>query len=294
MRQAWDEAMPDLTEKFDMPVDPAIFGMITKSAIDAAMANSMARSIISPAAPMYPFDDIAKHFGGSVHRDMISDRYILLRPDGEKMEITPMDIHQIDIHRLRSDITDWFSKPKSNDNSFTHEDRKRIYELKKKARDYMSHIHINGDILAGGCFASIAHGEPVKDYDIFIYNQSSKMKLNDELLKDKEMRERTGISSLRYTLRDGKYLNNANIDQVIDDGQNKAQYIICDFPNREAVIDHFDAEHTCVSYEYPKDILHISPLTWHCIKNKILRAHKGNTIAQWRQDKFINKGFKVA
>lgn len=293
MRQAWDVAMPDLTEKFDMPVDPAIFGMITKSAIDAAMANSMARSVISAAAPMYPFDDIAKHFGGSVHRDMISDRYILLRPDGEKMEITPMDIHQTDIHRLRSDITDWFSKPAGSD-TFTQEDRLRIYELKKKARDYMSHMDVGCDILAGGCFASMVHGEPVKDYDIFVYNQSSKMMLHDALLKDKLALERTGLSSLRYTLRDGKYLNNANIDQVIDDGMTKAQYIICDFRDREAVIDHFDAEHTCVSYEYPKDILHISPLTWHCIKNKILRAHKGNTIAQWRYDKFIKKGFKVA
>jgi hypothetical protein len=278
----WQDEFPDLAEKFDMVLNAAIFGDVMKSAM-----------AVSPMSPMHPFDDIAKHFGGSVHRDFASDSYIIFRNDGKKMEISPHEIYHTEISKLRSDITDWFSKPAGSD-TFTQEDRLRIYELKKKARDYMSHMDVGGDILAGGCFASMAHGETVKDYDIFVYNQSSKMMLHDALMKDKLALERTGLPlpSLRYTLRDGKYLNNANIDQVIDDGQTKAQYIICDFRDREAVIDHFDAEHTCVSYEYPKDILHISPLTWHCIKNKILKPHKNNTIAQWRQDKFIKKGFK--
>ena len=277
----WQDEFPDLAEKFDMAVDPAIFGMITRSAM-----------AVSPMSPMHPFDDIAKHFGGKVHRDFASDSYIIFRNDGKKMEISPEEIYRTDISKLRSDITDWFSKPAGSD-TFTQEDRLRIYELKKRAREYMSSIDVGGDILAGGCFASMAHGEPIKDYDIFVYNQSSKMMLHDALLKDqKSFGESSNLPSLRYTIRDGQYLNNGRIDQVIDDGVTKAQYVICDYSDREAVIDHFDVEHACVSYEYPKDILHISPLTWHCIKNKILKSHKNNTIQQWRQDKFIKKGFK--
>jgi hypothetical protein len=287
----WQEEFPDLVEKFDMAVlDASVFGSITR----LPMA-------ISPVSPMQPFDDIAKHFGGSVHHDMIRDAYVLRKSDGEKMEISPMDIYQSDISKIRSEITKWFSKPTASD-TFTEEDRLRIYELKRRARDYMSKLDVGGDILAGGCFTSWVHGEPVKDYDIFLYNQSSKMKLHEAILLDEtihmpsripSLRYTTSrISSMRYTIRDGKYLNNGRIDQVIDDGVTKAQYINCDYIDREAVIDHFDVEHSCVSYEYPKDILHISPLTWHCIKNKILKSHKNNTIQKWRQDKFIKKGFK--
>lgn len=276
MRMPWDKAFPEVVEKLSMPVvDPAIFSQIVKTSFNNWAVNNSMRGD--------PFSDIAKHFGAQIEQDYALDGYRILRNDGAKMMVSRYEIES-DLDHFRKKIAEWLSQP-TNSEAFTHEDRLRIYEMKRRAREYMSHMHVNGDILAGGCFVSMVHGEPVKDYDIFAYNQSSKMRLNEALLKDK---------TLRYTIRDGKYLNNGRIDQIIDDGQSKAQFIICDYPDREAVIDHFDVEHACVSYEYPKDILHISPLTWHCIKNKILKPHKGNRIQQWRQDKFIKKGFKLA
>jgi hypothetical protein len=230
----------------------------------------------SPPPPTHTIFDASKTGVITTNKHLVVPHSILSNPFNDDM-----------MNKMKSLVKDFNAMNVKND-KFSSEDCTLIYGLKRTAREFISGLSCKGDILAGGCFTSFFHREYVKDYDIFVYRHASKMMLNDALLED----QRLG-NVLRYTIRPGTYLNNGNIDQVIDDSLTRAQYVICDYPDREAVIDHFDAEHACVSYDHATDILHLSPLTWHCIKNKILKSHKRNTIQQWRQDKFIKKEFKI-
>jgi len=144
-------------------------------------------------------------------------------------------------------------------------------------------------VLAGGFFASEFHAENPKDIDIFILNSPVIHKaFHDAII------ELHGEDDNRFKFSEGSYLTamNNKIKHVVLDTKTTIQYIFTEYNTREELISHFDAEHACVSYH--KGTLFASPLTIDCIKNKILKSHKGNTIAQWRVDKFIKKGFNLA
>jgi hypothetical protein len=145
-------------------------------------------------------------------------------------------------------------------------------------------------VIAGGVYTSLYHKEFIKDCDVFFLDFPLTQKKVMEAL-DHEMRS----SPSRFVESDLNYLANAgnkHVRRVVLDKNTRIQYIFTTYTNRQELLDHFDAEHACVSYH--NDKLYISPLTFACIKNKTLKSHKGNTIAVWRVDKFTKKGFKFA
>lgn len=173
----------------------------------------------------------------------------------------------------------------------------KIYEMKQRIRDqealmyntlslgYKSQIqpHL---VFAGGFFTSLYHEEHAKDVDIFILDDQ---KTRDYIL-NRVSESRTSVLG-RYTIRnDVSYMNNSNLMTIVDDNITKHQYIFTKYKTRQALLNHFDVEHACVSYQ--NDSLFITPLTLDCIKRKVLKNHRQNKIAPWRQDKFIKKGFK--
>jgi hypothetical protein len=164
-----------------------------------------------------------------------------------------------------------------------------LLELGLKGTDGLyltSHANV---IIAGGAFTSLYHGEPVKDYDVFI--------LGDEFTTDLFMHKIEIMKQDfpdRFIDSDLNYLNNGNntrnITYITLDTKTKIQYIFTKYLTRQELLKSFDAQHACISYQGEK--LHVSPLTMDCIKRKIIKAHNGNVIAQWRVDKFQKKGFK--
>lgn len=145
-------------------------------------------------------------------------------------------------------------------------------------------------VIAGGVYTSLYHNETVKDYDVFFLDfPLTQSKVMNAIDHEKES------SPSRFVESDLNYLNNAgnkNIKRVVLDNLTKIQYIFTTYINRKELLNSFDAEHACASYQ--DDKFYISPLTFDCIKNKVLRSHKGNIIEVWRVDKFTKKGFRFA
>ena len=155
----------------------------------------------------------------------------------------------------------------------------KINIMKQAAKLVLKETPIKG-ILAGGCFTSWYHQEVPRDFDIFVTNYYQKTAVYDMAFKQS-----------RYTSTDLSYLkSNSNIEAVFLDTQTKIQYIIMKHNTRKQIVDEFDAEHAAVSYE--DDNLYISPSTYECIKNKIIRPHGSNQIQPWRIQRFLKKGFK--
>jgi hypothetical protein len=128
----------------------------------------------------------------------------------------------------------------------------------------------------------------VKDYDVFILDDRDTRQVFFDSIETAKK-----INPDRFQESDLNYLNNGstkNIHRITLDKLTKVQYIVTTYKTRKDLLESFDAEHACVSYQAGK--LYISPLTFDCIKRKIIKAHKGNTIAVWRVDKFTKKGFK--
>jgi hypothetical protein len=166
-------------------------------------------------------------------------------------------------------------------NSFTDIDMEKINIMKASAMNVLKNSLVNG-ILAGGCFTSWLHKEVPKDFDVFVISETCK---ND-------IREYAS-DVLRFQVSDDAYLKNDSIEHVVLDTLTQIQYILVKYKTRKEIIDHFDAEHTAVSYDPLTDKLYISLSTYECIKNKILKPHNNNKILEWRRDKFIKKGFKL-
>ena len=165
---------------------------------------------------------------------------------------------------------------------FEERDMSVIARLKATARTVMMNSLTARGILAGGCFTSWWHIQDPRDYDIFVI---------DEI--EKELLVRLVAADLnRFKLSDKAYMSNDKIENVFLDTKTNIQYILVSYTTRQEVIDHFDAEHACVSYDPIADKLYASPLTIDCIKNKLLKNHNQNKIAPWRVHKFTQRGFK--
>ena len=185
-------------------------------------------------------------------------------------------------------------------NKFSDVETAQIYKLKQQARDLLDNKDRNQInlfdfipkkyvVLAGGCFTSWYHGQRPKDYDVFILKNKHHSKLIDHF--DALCR----VSPKRFQSTDMEYIRghglNAEITSVFIDNDTKVQYIVTEYETRKDLIDHFDAEHCCVSYEAEADKIFISPLALDCIENKRLKNHNQNQIADWRTKKFTQRGF---
>jgi hypothetical protein len=162
----------------------------------------------------------------------------------------------------------------------TEFDMEKINIMKQSARHVLENSLVEG-ILAGGCFTSWYHQEVPKDFDLFV---------TDQIHKEIILACSTELNRFKFT--DGEYMGNPSIERAILDTQTKIQYVLVKYKTRKEIIDHFDAEHSAVSYDHENDQLYISPSTYECIKNKIIKPHGSNEIQPWRVYKFLKRGFK--
>ena len=178
---------------------------------------------------------------------------------------------------------------------FSIEEIVKISELKRKALDartkflhlvsnaIVKHNWHNKVVMAGGCFTSWYHNEPVKDIDVFILDSTYIADAVFESVKKDEYRFKVGGSS---------YMTNAKVSYTAFDTATQIQYIVSEYKTREELLDHFDLEHDCISYCDHK--LYISREAFDAMRTKTLKGHKGNKPADWRINKFlIDRGFRV-
>lgn len=146
-------------------------------------------------------------------------------------------------------------------------------------------IRMDGLVIAGGLFTSLITGDKVKDIDVFV--------LNNGVLRSFAM------AQIQNDFRKGnaEYLGNPDIQDVyLETGStHPIQFIFTKYNTREELINHFDYKHCCVSYDIKSKKLFISPQTYDMIVNKKLVINNSKNLQNYREEKFIRRGFtKVA
>jgi hypothetical protein len=185
----------------------------------------------------------------------------------------------------------------TTDEVFTPLEKGRILEMKSQAK---SHINLMfGDnmiddvghylIVAGGAFPDWYHStrNGPKDIDVFV--------LHDSTVKNKL---RPYLGSNGFQKKDLEYLKQTNpgathVQEVWDGTQNgkKYQFIFTDYWSREELIKEFDYKHCMVSYDVGKNQIYITRQIYDAIANKQLIVNNDNRIAEWRRNKFLQRGY---
>lgn len=140
-------------------------------------------------------------------------------------------------------------------------------------------------IIAGGCFTSWLHGEYPKDIDIFVLDNEHAIRLAEERVKDVPADPAYDKSAAAINKKIKRVVN-------VEVGGMKYQWIFTKYKTRQELIDHFDFVHTKVSYDVAEGKLYLSPLVYCAIMKRELMSNGNNTIAQWRWNKFKNRGWK--
>lgn len=233
--------------------------------------------------------------------DILKDAMIQGVSDALVESITKPAIKQ----DLYNDVADNQKNEELKQKYFSAKDWLLINDVKASVYNTLcsvSPIHMRrmeNAIVAGGCFASLFHVSKPNDYDIFILQEDSN---REKLFHFLEEQTHTNHSQWKHN-KDVEYLENPNIDSTftyenITGFHIKLQYIFTKFKTREELLNDFDFVHCCTSMTLdPNDPhLYITPTTYESIRNKVLKNNPkcNRKPKQWRIDKFISRGWKIA
>ena len=141
-------------------------------------------------------------------------------------------------------------------------------------------------VLTGGFFPSCFNSEEVRDIDIYIIAPPQDIK---SWLRQYGNVDRNEIES--------KYRNNPKIRAVYNFdmtyNQIPIQIILTDYRTREELLADFDYKHCCVSYSLIDDKIYISEEMYYAIKNKKLIVNNKDMVADYRTQKFLERGYTV-
>jgi hypothetical protein len=174
-------------------------------------------------------------------------------------------------------------------------ERKKIFHMKRTAKSHMQSV-LNEKILvsighylvvSGNAFTSWHDQSELKDIDVFV--------LHDDIAKHQL---RTYLAHDGFKHKDAEYLKQTNpgathvqeIWEAVSHGK-KYQFIFTDYWDRKDLIKEFDYKHCMVSYDVGKDIIYITRSIYDAIDHKHLIVNNENRVAEWRRNKFLDRGF---
>jgi hypothetical protein len=147
----------------------------------------------------------------------------------------------------------------------------------------------NSDIvIAGGCWASELQGEKYKDIDIFVLGDPSYPDLHER--KQTAIRElmKAWIPSIENNTLE--YVrNNDKVEEVWTSKKQKFQIIFTKHLTRKDLINDFDYVHCMTSYSEGK--LYITRKIYDAIIKKHLIVQNSKNIQEWRENKFLDRGY---
>ena len=187
-------------------------------------------------------------------------------------------------------------KSAAETNLFSDFELDMLKDLKEKARlRFCGLPWATRVIIAGGAFTSWYHGVVPKDVDVFV------------LAPDEESHEniletyRKEFPWLKQQLSEYRKEVNPNITDVWGSDQpGNIQLIFTKYKTRKELIEHFDYVHAMVSYGYEDNKpgldfkLFISKQTLDCIRDKKLVINNKDNWRQYRESKFVKRGWTVA
>jgi hypothetical protein len=187
------------------------------------------------------------------------------------------------------------------DDVFDSFEKKKILQMKSLAETYVFDLipskSLIGEIghylvLSGGAFVNwFGHTSKLNDIDLFVLMDPSSQATN---------KLRAYLSSINFEKKNAEYLKQTNPGakhvQEIWEGIHKTngrkyQIIFTDYWSREDLIKEFDYKHCMVSYDVGKNMIYITRSIYDAIANKHLIVNNQNRVADWRREKFINRGF---
>jgi len=150
---------------------------------------------------------------------------------------------------------------------------------------YSKHI-----VIAGGCWASLFHGDTPHDIDVFILNDQN---TKDLVHKHVEQIKFKNPSSEIIKEGSNNYMDNDSIEYTAFDMITKVQLITTKYNTRKELLDHFDMLHCCVSYTPWDDRLYITRDVYDTIIKKAIRPQSGiwELVKPWRIDKMEKRGW---
>jgi hypothetical protein len=185
------------------------------------------------------------------------------------------------------------------DDVFKPSEKNAILKMKSMAKAHINLVF--GDnmiddvghylVVAGGAFPDWYHEtrNGPKDIDVFV--------LTDPTAKNKL---RPYLASNGFLLKAVEYLKNTNPGathvQEVWEGNAishgiKYQFIFTDYWSREELIKEFDYKHCMVSYDVGKNQIYITRQIYDAIANKRLIVNNDNRVAEWRRNKFLQRGY---
>jgi hypothetical protein len=141
-------------------------------------------------------------------------------------------------------------------------------------------------VIAGGCFASMITGDPIKDYDVFLLDDDHNRKIMEYMISKYGDRDDVRVGN-------SNYMHNNKIEYTIFFQKSKFQYITTKYKTREELIEHFDFKHCRVSYDLMTEKLFITRETMDLILKKELDPSRPDDLPKpWRYEKFRERGWR--
>jgi hypothetical protein len=223
----------------------------------------------TPANAHRYWDDLATTIASKEFQDMVARNKDTAWENPDKLH-KALEIFQIDEITKISALKRKAQEARTN---FLH----------KVSNAMVNHKWTDKVVMAGGCFTSWYHNEPLKDIDVFILDSTYIADALFQCVQQDPDRFKVGNSS---------YMTNAKVSYTAFDTSTRIQYIVSEYKTREELLDHFDLEHDCISFAENK--LYITREAFDAMRTKTLKNHKGNKPADWRINKFlIDRGFRV-
>jgi hypothetical protein len=141
-------------------------------------------------------------------------------------------------------------------------------------------------VIAGGCFASMITGGPIKDYDVFLLDDDHNRSIMEYMISKYGDRDDVRVGG-------SNYMDNDKIEHTIFFKKSKFQYITTKYKTREELVEHFDFKHCRVSYDLMTEKLFITRETMDLILKMELDPSRPDDLPKpWRYEKFRERGWR--
>ena len=170
---------------------------------------------------------------------------------------------------------------------------KHAFNIVKKLNRFTDYKHtpdLNSIVIAGGCFASWFHDTELHDIDVFyLANYGTNFVAYNYIANIKKENPNT-VKDHEHYIR-----NNKMIDKVYTEKETDTlfdyQHIFTKYNTRKELIESFDLAHATISYNIGEDKLYITRQAYDALKNKKLVRNNKVDVAEWRVNKFLDRGW---
>lgn len=171
---------------------------------------------------------------------------------------------------------------------------KHAFNIVKKLNRFTDDKHtpdLNSIVIAGGCFASWFHDTELHDIDVFYLANYATNFVAYNYIANIQKENPNTVKNHEHYIR-----NNKMIDKVYTEKETDTlfdyQHIFTRYNTRKELIESFDLAHATISYNIGEDKLYITRQAYDALKNKkLVRNKKENDIAEWRVQKFLDRGW---